>query len=394
MLEKLIDYNTWQEFYCYKTEGKLLSLRDSEELLSFIENREYEPIAKKILQGDFKFSPPTKSEVNKSGTSRKRVVYVYPHEEKMILKLLSYLLYKYDSCLASNCYAFRKDIGVRAALSNIIQNKSIGELWCFKADISNYFNSIDVPTLIKITEQIITDDDKLLALLTVFLSDNRVISNGELIFESKGAAAGTPVSPFFANIYLHEMDEYFQNNNIIYARYSDDIIIFDTKEKLEEHINVFYDFIEKYKLLVNRDKTSIHAPGEEFSFLGFSCKGGEIDISKVTAQKLMAKMKRSTRSLRRWMLKNNKSNDYTLRLFNRKLNKKLYSDDTGHELCWARWYFPLITTDKTLKIIDRYMQQCQRYLVTGKHNKANYEKVPYQMMKDNGYRPLVAEYYK
>jgi hypothetical protein len=40
------------------------------------------------------------------------------------------------------------------------------------------------------------------------------------------------------------------------------------------------------------------------------------------------------------------------------------------------------------------MQEWQRYIVTGVHNKKNYEKVPYEMLKDAGYKSLVNEYYK
>ena len=47
----------------------------------------------------------------------------------------------------------------------------------------------------------------------------------------------------------------------------------------------------------------------------------------------------------------------------------------------------------TLHYIDGYMQQWQRYIVTGKHNKANYKKVPYSMLTACGYRPLVSAYY-
>ena len=39
------------------------------------------------------------------------------------------------------------------------------------------------------------------------------------------------------------------------------------------------------------------------------------------------------------------------------------------------------------------MQEQQRYIVTGKHNKRNYELVPYQTLKECNYKSLVNEYY-
>ena len=56
--------------------------------------------------------------------------------------------------------------------------------------------------------------------------------------------------------------------------------------------------------------------------------------------------------------------------------------------------FPLINTSNSLKKIDKYMQDWQRYIITGKHNKKNYEKVPYSFLKKCNYKSLVNEYYK
>jgi len=40
------------------------------------------------------------------------------------------------------------------------------------------------------------------------------------------------------------------------------------------------------------------------------------------------------------------------------------------------------------------MQEEQRYLVTGVHNKRNFEKVPYEFLKKCNYKSLVNEYHK
>ena len=311
----------------------------------------------------------------------------------MILKLLAYLLYAYDYCLCDCCYAFRRNIGARRAFTDIAYNPQIAELWCFKADISNYFNSIDVALLEPLLCRIITDDEPLLKLLLSILRDDRSLRDGEIIHECKGVMAGTPISPFLANIYLSEMDSCFMSKGVIYARYSDDIIIFDTEEKLRGHIDDYRGFISEYHLRSNPDKELIVEPGGTWSFLGFEFCDGSIDISRVTVQKLMGKIRRASRSLRRWMLKKNAEPERALRAFNKKFNRKFYSQELGRELCWARWFFPMINQTRSLHAIDLYMQECQRYLVTGKHNKAGYDAAPYEMLVRCGYKPLVSEYY-
>ena len=111
-------------------------------------------------------------------------------------------------------------------------------------------------------------------------------------------------------------------------------------------------------------------------------------------RKIKAKIRRSARGIRRWMLKKNVNYNQALKAMNRKYNRKFYGKQDKLELSWKYWFFPTITTDKSLKVIDKYMQQELRYIVTGKHNKRNYKIVPYTVLKNCNYKPLVSEYYK
>lgn len=74
-------------------------------------------------------------------------------------------------------------------------------------------------------------------------------------------------------------------------------------------------------------------------------------------------------------------------------SRKLFENPVEHELTWARWYFPLINTADSLKIIDEYCQSRIRYLATGKHTKAAYN-FRYEEMKELGYVSLVNRYDK
>lgn len=393
MLEKLSNPDVWEEYFEYKTAGKLLSKRDEEYLRCFIDDRRYLNVTARLSSEANPFGIPVRKEINKLGTEKKRVVYSFGEDENMVLKLLSYLLYKYDYAFCDNCYAFRRSIGPRRAFSDIAKRHN-NTLYGFKSDISNYFNSLNVDILCKLLGEIITDDEELLNLLVALLKDNRAIKDGEIIYEQRGAMAGVPIAPFLANVYLSKMDKYFYDRGVIYARYSDDIIIFDTLDKIDEHIAEFHRFINEYQLVTNPSKEERFAPSEAWSFLGFQYKDGVIDISPAAVKKIMGKIRRKARSIRRWMLNKELDPKYALRAFNKRFNRKFYSGELGSELCWSRWYFPIINTTDSLKAIDQYMQQYERYIVTGKQNKANFDKAPYELLKENGYRPLVTEYYK
>lgn len=393
MLEQLCDHALWQEFLQYKVQNALLGPAEEKALREFVQAKRYLSVAQQVAEGRFRFSVPEKKELNKLGSQKKRVVYCFPEEENMLLKMLCWLLYRYDGAVSPNCYSFRQNTGARKAFLHMANAEGIGTLYGFKADISNYFNSIDVSLLLPVLKQVIDDDPPLLQLLTELLCDDRALWQGEVLHEPRGVMAGTPTSPFFANLYLREMDEYFASRGVLYARYSDDILIFAEKDELERCIAAYRAFLEKYRLSANPAKEQRFAPGEAWSFLGFCCHEGVIDISDVAVRKLMDKIRRAARSLRRWMVKKDASPERALRAFNRKFNRKFYNTEAGRELCWCRWYFPIINTPQTLHFIDGYMQQWQRYIVTGKHNKANYKKVPYSMLTACGYRPLVSAYY-
>ena len=281
MLENLLSHELWLEFLDYKISKRLFSSEEELFLRDFIENKKYLPAAQKVISGEFCFSIPEKKELNKLGTSKKRVVYCFPEEENMLLKMICWMLYRYDKMFPDNCYAFRKHMGPRKAFRKMANAPEIGSLSGFKSDISNYFNSIDVSLLLPILQKMITDDPALLQLLTNLLQDDRAIWKGKEIREQRGVMAGTPTAPFFANLYLMEMDEYFAQKDVLYGRYSDDTLIFGRPEEMEEHIAAYKAFLQKYRLTSNPSKEQYFAPGKKWNFLGFDYDNKTIDISAI-----------------------------------------------------------------------------------------------------------------
>jgi hypothetical protein len=220
------------------------------------------------------------------------------------------------------------------------------------------------------------------------------MDEGILIEERKGAMAGMPYAVFLANVYLTQLDRKFASiPELIYCRYSDDIIIFSKdKLRLDEAKKQLQESLSEYHLDINHDKEVETAPGHKWTFLGFECDGKDIDVCEVSVQKLKAKMRRKSRALRRWAEVNGKDGWMAARAFIKHFNKKLYTCDDRSEINWSLWYFPLITTDKSLKIIDRYMQDCIRYLAIGKRAKSRFN-FRYEQMKELGMISLINKWY-
>lgn len=390
-LEDIDNDNKWREFLDYKESSNFLSKREKKILSNFINNNKYKLITSQIKAQNYIFTIPKKHVVSKSQSSKKRVVYSFNDDEMMVLKYIAYLLYQYDYLFTNNLYSFRKKVGVKNAIINLNNIKNIHKMYGYKVDIQNYFNSIKPKILLNDLKM--TIDHDLFCFINTIIDNPMVIYNNQIINEHKGVMAGIPIASFLANYYIRTIDQYFENKKLVYLRYADDIIIFcNTENEIFKYANVLKKLLDKYYLNINKDKECFFKPGDSWEFLGFTFNDKTIDISSNTLYKIKCKIRRSARSIRRWMLKNNVDNNKALKVMIKKYNKKFYGHENT-ELSWKYWFFPVINTTKSLKIIDKYLQDNLRYIVTGKHNKKNYKIVPYELLQQLGYKSLIHEYY-
>lgn len=394
-LNILGEEQVWIDFYEQKVEPDYFRVSDAQDLFQYIRSKRYMPVVDKILNGD-ELSIPQKKRIAKSDTSKKRIVYSLPDNEAMVLKLLTWLIIrKYDSFFSDNLYSFRPAYGAKDALKKLIKNPEVSSYYSYKLDVSNYFNSIDIELLLPALRQLFSDDEPLYKFIESQLSDPRAIDNGSIVTEQKGVMAGMPYAGFLANIFLTPLDrEFGKIPDVLYCRYSDDIIIFAKEKKTLDSAKVrLYEFLHKYHLGINSDKEVETTPGQPWTFLGFECDGKQIDVSRISVKKLKAKMRRKARALEKWRRVKGKDGWMAAKAFIKHFNRKLYTSDCSSEINWSWWYFPLITTDKSLKEIDAYMQDCVRYIATGKRTKARYD-FTYDQMKELGLLTLVNKWHR
>ena len=390
---RLADPAEWERFYSYKEENRHLTREEAEDLRTYIDKREYEPVVSRVLSCSA-FSIPEKKLIRKMHTEKKRTVYLFPREENYVLKLLTFLLLRtYDGLFTDNLYSFRVSQGVSKALSRILHTPGLSAMYSYKADIRDYFNSIDVDQMLEMLSEIFSDDPLLFQLFHDILKSPWVNDQGEIKEEKKGVMAGTPFAVFLANLFLLPLDQEMQHQDFLYARYSDDIILFSPDpEKLEKGIQIILQSLDSHGLTVNPEKEVRTSPGEPWTFLGISYTDGITDVSPVSAEKLKARIRRKARSIKRWQIRKQTTNEQAVKALIRSMNRKYFSADSSHELTWTRWYFPLINTDKTLHELDLYLQYWIRYLYTGRHRRKNYE-FRYEDMKALGYQSLVHAWY-
>ena len=393
ILDLLLKKEVWLEFLEHKKSSDFFPSQEEKLLTDFIENEEYIPVCEKILSGK-PLPPPRLTKINKKFSEKKRMVFIYDYKEKYVLKLLAYLLYKYDYLFGNNLYSFRQKLNVRIALTSLLKRNKHNKMFTYKVDIHDYFNSVDTDIMMSVLRNKITDDNKLIDFIESILREPYAVFEGKTVEVKKGIMAGVPISGFLANLYLIELDKWFYEKDIPYARYSDDIIVFaESQEKIKEYENYIKAYLKKMHLEVNEKKEIRTLPKEKWEFLGFSISESSIDLCSASVEKMKAKMRRKARTLIRWYKRNDKKPIYAVRAYIKRFNKKFYCATRENELTWALWYFPTITTEESLRVIDEYSVACMRYIMTGKHTKANYN-LRYEQLKQLGHKSLVNSFYK
>ncbi|MBO4782469.1 MAG: hypothetical protein J5522_08740 [Lachnospiraceae bacterium] len=387
--------DAWESFFSDYASNDHVYKADVKKLRTYIDEKKYLEVLDSFEQTGT-FPVPQLKMLNKKGTEKKRVVFSFDEDASWLLKFFGYRLHAYDDIFSDNLYSFRKERSVKTAVARLLKKKNLNEMYGVKLDIHDYFNSADTDLIIKKLDDTLTGQDKLLDLIKSILRDpNIILQNVEVDSPvHKGMMAGSPLSPFLANLYLDDLDKYFEDKCFFYARYSDDIIFFtETDENRKFLMDEALRIIGEHKLSLNPNKLSYIEPGQSFEFLGFSFNDETVDVSTTSFDKIKKKIRRKSRAVLRWKLKKDADPEKAAKVFIRYFNRKFFENPVKSELTWCRWYFPIITTDTSLKEIDHYMQECIRFIYTGKHSKRNFN-LRYEDIKKMGYRSLVNEFHK
>lgn len=389
LLDRLSDESAWADFAQYKASHGNTTEKELEMLSQYISQKKYLPLAQSL-----EFSLPRKREINKSGSHKKRVIYTFDDEQTWVLKMLAWLLYKYDYAFCKSCYSFRQKSNAHTAMNDVLRTPRLDEKWALKLDLHNYFNSMPSDILAREFEKVITDDQPLLDFLTHFFTLDKALCGDEAITENRGAMAGVPLSAFCANLYLSDLDRRFEQMGVPCFRYSDDILVLtDTQQQAQEYYDLIKAHVEGKGLELNGEKFSLTLPHNAWEFLGFKYHHGEVDLAHAALRKMKAKIKRKAAKLYRRKSKKGLDGDKAARAMIKVFERKFFGSSQEHDLTWSRWYFPVLTTDRGLRELDGYMIQNIRYLYTGRHYKGNY-RVTYGHIKSLGYKSLVNEFYR
>ena len=235
-------------------------------------------IREDLITGRYKPMPNRRVEIPK-GNGKVRVLQIPCIRDRVVqgaLKLILEAVFEADFC--SNSYGFRPQRSPHRALAEVRRSVMRRMSTVIDVDLSRYFDTIRHSVLLdKIAKRI--QDPQVLHLVKQIIK----------VAGTVGVPQGGPFSPLAANIYLNEVDWFFDAirrktaegnyEAVNYHRFADDIVItvsgHHTKRGWAER--ALQRLQEQFALIsvdLNQEKTKLVnlLKGEAFGFLGFDLR--------------------------------------------------------------------------------------------------------------------------
>ena len=222
-----------------------------------------------------------------------RKLYKNEDYDRLILMAVYQVYYNlYSDRIHPKCMSYKKGVSVgKTARELSVQLRQWKRGKGYKIDISKFFDSVSKEALSKLLDDL--DTGSLIdELVRSYYEDDRVIVNGQEVVKYKSLAQGCALGCLFADLILYDIDEELSKLNIIYYRYSDDILMIG--EDADKAYQLLIEKLAQYGLSINPKKVEILYPGKWFIFLGYCFKGALISLSENKVRSIKISIKERT----------------------------------------------------------------------------------------------------
>jgi retron-type reverse transcriptase len=221
---------------------------------------------------------------------KKRLIAAPPFNDRIVHHALVRVIEPlFEKKFIYDSYACRKYKGTHAAVLRLQSflkraKRNWESVYVLKADISQYFPSINYDYLLKILSRTIRDND------VFWLCEKIIKSSG---YETTGIPVGALTSQLFANIYLDQLDHFVKDELGVkyYIRYMDDFVILgDDKKKLRDMLGEIESFLSNRLYLRLNPKTLIFPVHKGVDFAGYRTWATHILPRKRNVKKFRKKL--------------------------------------------------------------------------------------------------------
>jgi len=255
-------------------------------------------IVSDVYSGRYTPEPMSRIYVPKEHKTELRPLGLGSLKDKIVQKAIAMELgYHFDKQFSDKSYGYRTNKGTLKAISRVKDYLQKGFVYVYRLDIENFFESISHHKLLSLLQQRITDD-ALRHIIALFMK-NGSFQRYKYIEHFEGIHQGDPLSPLLANLYLNQLDWFWENNAVGFVRFADDVVLFAHDQKQLAHIvDMSNDYLLELSLLPNANKShEAHAIKEGFDFLGVHFNGWETSIAKSKLESIIAIQKDIIKSI-------------------------------------------------------------------------------------------------
>jgi retron-type reverse transcriptase len=188
-------------------------------------------------------------------------------------RILQHILLKelkptFQHVMNPNVYHLHGPSGVRLAtqrIREILQEEN--PQYVLRVDIKSYYKSIRHHKLLADIRQYY-DDPNLQNMLENIITNPIETPRGD-INPGYGIALRGPLSQFFSGLFLKKLDDAYNNMNVHYLRFQDDILVLcKTKRQLSRAKRRMMEVLRERGLSLSRKKSQIGCISKGFNFLG------------------------------------------------------------------------------------------------------------------------------
>lgn len=320
-----------------------------------------EELMEKISGHDYHVMPPHEARVPKDdGTMR--TVYANEAKDRLLMTVVNDALFRLcPDMIHTACKSYQSGIGCGKVARQVSRDLAAMDpdmpMLGYKVDLSRYFDSVPLPYIDGVFDQIEERLGPSAVMDTVreyYHSDVLLDLDRRPIHKYTSLRQGCAVAAFLADAVLKPVDDAISGMGVPYYRYSDDILVLGPDA--EKAFGELSGMLAGMSLVLNPKKVERLEPGKWFTFLGFGLKGDRITLSRKRLNNFQAAMERRT-----FRHPSDTDSDAALA----RVAGYLY-DSTLTGYGYAEGILPVINSGHDIRQMDLFILDCLRACDTGK----------------------------